>query len=251
MLKKVGIALPKYAQFRQGPPLYLADRIPDASFINERFYADPERNRLGTPSGKIEIFSEKVASFGYDDCLGHAAWFDKREWLGGPRAEQFPLHLLSNQPSTRLHSQLDNGVTSRQSKIRGREPMRLHPQDAAARGIRDGDVVRVFNDRGAFLAGVKLSDELRPGVAQIATGAWYDIFDPEDPMSLEVHGNPNAVTCDRGTSSLAQGPSSNSCLVEVERFDAALPPISVFSPPSLVHRDQPISPAARRSRRQQ
>ena len=52
--------------------------------------------------------------------------------------------------------------------------MRIHPDDAAARGIADGDVVRVFNDRGACLAGAVLDEALRPGVAQLSTGAWYD-----------------------------------------------------------------------------
>jgi biotin/methionine sulfoxide reductase len=112
--------------------------------------------------------------------------------------------------------------------------MRINPEDAAARGIRDGDVVRVFNDRGAFLAGVCVSDALRRGVVQIATGAWYDMLDPSDPLSLEIHGNPNAVTNDIGTSSLAQGPSPNSCLVEVERYEAEVPPLTVFSPPEFV-----------------
>jgi biotin/methionine sulfoxide reductase len=71
-------------------------------------------------------------------------------------------------------------------------------------------------------------------VVQISTGAWYDILDASDPLSLEIHGNPNAVTNDIGTSSLAQGPSANSCLVEVEKYTGALPPLSVSSPPRLV-----------------
>ena len=142
---------------------------------------------------------------------------------------------MSNQPRTRLHSQLDHGISSQESKIRGREPMRIHPADAAERGIRDGDIVRVFNDRGAFLAGAQLSDALRRGVVQISTGAWYDMLDPADPLSLEIHGNPNAVTNDVGTSSLAQGPSANSCLVQIERYPGPLPPLSVFSPPPGVH----------------
>jgi biotin/methionine sulfoxide reductase len=65
-------------------------------------------------------------------------------------------------------------------------------------------------------------------------------LDPADPLSLEIHGNPNAVTNDIGTSSLAQGPSANSCLVEVERYDGDLPPLTVFSPPPTVEK-----PAAR------
>src|SRR5581483_4867738 len=96
------------------------------------------------------------------------------EWLGGPQASRYPLHLLSNQPRNRLHSQLNNATLSRKAEINGREPIHISAPDAKQRGLMDGDVVRVFNDRGAFLAGVQISDGLRPGVVLIATGAWYD-----------------------------------------------------------------------------
>jgi biotin/methionine sulfoxide reductase len=231
-----GVALPDYETFRDGPPIDLRPMLADSVQVMETFRADPDANPLQTPSGRIELFSQTIADFGYADCGGHPTWYEKREWLGSPLAERFPLHLMSNQPGTRLHSQLDNGVTSRESKIRGREPMRMNPLDADARGISEGDIVRVFNDRGAFLAGVRLSDALRRGVIQIATGAWYDVLDPADPKSLEIHGNPNAVTNDIGTSSLAQGPSANSCLVEVERYDDDLPPLKVLSLPAIIDR---------------
>jgi biotin/methionine sulfoxide reductase len=243
---KAGITLPALDAFREGPPLDLRPMLAERAQVLERFRADPEKNPLRTPSGRIEIFSETIAGFGYPDCVGHPAWYEKKEWLGSPRARRFPLHLLSNQPRTRLHSQLDQGITSQEAKIQGREPMRINPDDAAERGIRDGDVVRVFNDRGAFLAGVRISDELCRGVVQIATGAWYDMLDPGDPLSLEIHGNPNAVTNDIGTSSLAQGPSPNRCLVQVERYEGAIPPLSVFSPPKLV--DASALPAGSRPR---
>jgi biotin/methionine sulfoxide reductase len=229
-----GITLPDFDTFYAGPPLDLRPMLQERAPVLERFRADPRAHPLRTPSGRIEIFSQTIADFGYPDCVGHPAWYDKQEWLGSARARRFPLHLMSNQPRTRLHSQLDHGSTSQDSKIRGREPLRLHPADAAERGIRDGDIVRVFNDRGAFLAGAHLSDALRRGVVQISTGAWYDILDPADPLSLEIHGNPNAVTNDIGTSSLAQGPSANSCLVEIEKYSGALPPLRVFSPPPFV-----------------
>lgn len=231
-----GVALPDFGSFREGPPLDLRPLLTDSVQVLESFRADPEANPLQTPSGKIEIFSQTIADFGYPDCGGHPTWYDKREWLGSQLAKRFPLHLMSNQPRTRLHSQLDNGVTSQESKIHGREPMRMNPLDAEQRGIRDGDVVRVFNGRGEFLAGVWLSDALRRGVVQISTGAWYDILDPADPKSLEIHGNPNAVTNDIGTSSLAQGPSANSCLVEAERYEGNLPPVKVFSLPAIIER---------------
>lgn len=229
-----GVSLPDHDSFFAGAPIDLHPSLRETQHVLELFRADPVGSPLQTPSGKIEIFSEKIASFGYADCIGHPAWFEKEEWLGSGLAKRYPLHLLSNQPATRLHSQLDHGVTSQESKIKGREPMRVHPDDAKDRGIAEDDVVKVFNGRGAFLAGVRLSTSLRRGVVQIATGAWYDALDVNDPLSLEIHGNPNAVTADIGTSSLAQGPSSNSCLVEMERFEGTLPPLSVFSPPAIL-----------------
>jgi biotin/methionine sulfoxide reductase len=139
--------------------------------------------------------------------------------------------LISNQPSTRLHSQLDCGKTSVASKIQGREPVSMHPDDAAARGISDGDVVRLFNDRGACLAGARISDSVRPGVVILATGAWYD---PHTPAGLERHGNPNVLTLDKGTSRLAQGPSSHTTMVEMELAGDNLPAVQAFEAPTIL-----------------
>lgn len=199
-----------------------------------KFRDDPVRHKLSTPSGKIEIYSEKIAGFGYDDCPAHPVWLAPREWLGAELRKRYPLHMLSSQPATRLHSQYDNGIVSQSSKIRGREPISLHPADAAARGISQGDVVRVFNDRGSCLAGAVLCEALRPGVVNLATGAWYDPLDPFEPLTLDKHGNPNVLTADRGTSKLSQGCSAQSCLVEIERFDGDLPPITAYSPPEIL-----------------
>ena len=112
----------------------------------------------------------------------------------------------------------------------------MNPHDAKARGLVEGDVIRVFNDRGAFLAGLRLNDGLRRGVAQIATGAWYDPLEAGAPGTLDVHGNPNMVAPDRGTSQLAQGPSAQSALVQIEKFAGPLPPIRAFIPPASVAR---------------
>lgn len=200
------------------------------------FRADPAAHPLTTPSGRIEMHSAAIESFGYDDCGGHPRWYEPDEWLGGPRAERFPLHLIANQPRTRLHSQLDHGATSQGSKIQGREPIRMHPADAARRGIEAGAVVRVFNDRGACLAGVVLDDGVREGVVQLATGAWYDPLDPADPNSMCVHGNPNVLTADVGSSRLSHGCTGQHVLVQIERFDGELPPICAFDPPVIESR---------------
>ena len=72
--------------------------------------------------------------------------------------------------------------------------MRMHPTDAAARGIEHGDVIRVFNERGSLLAGVIVSDQVRPQVVQLSTGAWFDPIETEDGKPFCVHGNPNVLT---------------------------------------------------------
>src|SRR5262249_33278191 len=127
-----------------------------------------------TRPGKIEIFSSTIDSYGYPDCPGHPVWLEPDEWLGSAAAGRFGLQLVANQPKARLHSQLDVGAHSQSVKIAGREAVRMHPSDAAARGLRDGDLVRIFNDRGVCLAGLAVDDAVRPGVAQLSTGAWYD-----------------------------------------------------------------------------
>jgi len=224
------VSLPEFEEFWQGEQLYVGDQLPDAEYMLERFRRDPQEFPLKTPSGKIEIFSEKIASFGYDDCQGHPRWYDRAEWLGSERANSYPLHMMSNQPRTRLHSQYDHGITSRKNKIRGRERARMNAAEAAKRGLNDGDIIRVFNDRGACLAGLEVSSNIRAGVLELPTGAW---FDPQDVNgeALEVHGNPNVLTPDQGTSRLAQGCSAHSCLVEVEKYQGELPDVRVFSQP--------------------
>jgi len=197
----------------------------------EAFRADPDAHPLKTPSGRIELFSQTIDRFCYDDCPGHAVWLAPEEWLGGARAEHFPLHLIANQPASRLHGQLDAGRYSRASKVAGREPIRIHPEDAAARGIADGDIVRVFNDRGACLAGAVVTEDVRRRVVNLSTGAWYDPVDPSADGSLCAHGNPNVLTADRGSSRLAQGSTGQHVLVEVERYEGEPPRVRAHRPP--------------------
>ena len=147
--------------------------------------------------------------------------------------------LIANQPSTRLHSQLDFGAVSQAAKVAGREAVRLHPADAAARGIADGDVVRVFNDRGACLAGAVLTAGVRPGVAQLPTGAWFDPVPGHEGAPLCAHGNPNVLTADVPSSRLSQGCTGQHALVEIERLAGDPPPVTVTGPPALLRKDHP------------
>ena len=224
-----GIELPPFDAFWDAGHITLPTEGEEKVLL-ARFREDPVAHPLPTPSGRIEIFSETIADFGYDDCPGHPAWIEPAEWLGGASADRFPLHLISHQPATRLHSQHDPGAVSMANKVQGREPLLIHPATAAARGIEDGAVVRVYNDRGACLAGVRVTENVSPEVVVLATGAW---FDPEAPGGLERHGNPNVLTLDKGTSRLAQGPVSQTALVEVEALEGELPEVRAFTPPDL------------------
>lgn len=224
--------LPDFDTFwAEGPKEVL--KAEDKKILLETFRNDPQNNPLSTPSGKVEIFSDVIAGFGYDDCPGHPVWMEPYEWLGSKTAKTFPLHIISNQPSTRLHSQLDSGAISKGSKINGREPMTMNPVDARVRNIQTGDIVRIFNDRGSCLAGVNLSENVMSGVIQLATGAWFDPIVPGQIGALCKHGNPNVLTMDRGTSSLAQGPTAHSTLVQVEKFNDDVPDVTAHLPPAI------------------
>ncbi|CAK9883843.1 MAG: Dimethyl sulfoxide/trimethylamine N-oxide reductase [Candidatus Erwinia impunctatus] len=232
-----GITLPPFEQFwEEGKLEYNAPLSPQIFLAD--FRHDPQRYPLATPSGKIELYSETVAAFAYRECPGYPYWDDEEAGFQQPQAQQWPLHLLSSQPRTRLHSQYDHGCVSQATKIQGREPLWMHPADAQPRNIQQGDIVKVFNGRGAILAGVNLSEAILPGVVQIATGAWYDPLDPTIPGSLDKHGNPNVLTEDRGSSRLGQGCSAQSCRVEIELWKEALPPITAFDPPAFVPHPQ-------------
>lgn len=219
--------LPSFDAFWAEGRVELPPAPPITAF--ERFRADPDAHPRPTPSGRIEITCAAIEALELPDCPGHPAWMDPPERLGSPRAAAYPLVLVANQPATRLHSQLDGGPVSQGGKIAGREPLRMHPVDAAARGLADGQVVRVFNDRGGVLAGLRVDDAVRPDVVQLATGAWFDPA-PGD-ANLCRHGNPNVLTPDVRTSSFAQGCAGAHALVQVEPYDAVAPPLRCADPP--------------------
>jgi biotin/methionine sulfoxide reductase len=232
-LSEQQIRLPDFDAFwRDGRALL--PEAPQPFVLFEDFRRDPKAHPLATPSGKIEIFSSTIAGFCYDDCPGHPVWLEPSEWLGSSLAARYPLHLISNQPGPRLHSQLDSAPLSTSQKVQGREPLWINPADAKRRGIAEGDVVRIHNERGACLAGAHLDDVVRPGVMQLATGAWYDPAEPGRIGALDKHGNPNVLTLDKGTSKLAQAPAAHSLLVEVERWEGDLPPLTAHEPPTVI-----------------
>jgi biotin/methionine sulfoxide reductase len=226
-----GHELPSYDTFRRDGWFKLASPE-DTNVMLADFRLDPETNSLETPSGKIEIYSETISSFGYDDCAPHPCWFEPPEWLGS-RNLGARLHLVGNQPTTRLHSQLDHGSVSRATKIGGHEPVKINRGDAEMRAIEDGDIVRLYNNRGSCLCGAIVSDEVMQGVLIVSTGAWFDP-DQSGKTSLTCrHGNTNVLTPDVGTSKLAQGPAAHSCLVNIEKWEGGVVKVKAYEPPKI------------------
>ena len=180
------------------------------------FRANPAQHPLRTPSGKIELYSQRLAQWQYDDCPAHASWLPPQEWLSDQALAQGWLHLLSPQPEGRLHSQLVHAGPSAERMPDGREELSVHPQDAQRLGLGHGQLAKVFNARGNCVARVKITDHLMPGVVALPTGAWLapDAHQPDWDWS----GNPNVLTPDVRTSQLGQGCGAYTCLVQVQPF---------------------------------
>jgi trimethylamine-N-oxide reductase (cytochrome c) len=201
---------------------------------HEAFRTDPIANPLKTETGKIQIYSDKFASFGYKDFKGHPTWFEPSEWLGNKKlAKKYPLHLVSPHPTYRIHSQLDNTWVQNVHKVQGREPIRISPNDAKKFGVRDGEIVEVYNDRGSLLAGVVVTNTIRDGVVAIEEGAWYS---PEDSSKNKARcnsGQVNVLTSSKPTSSMAQATSANSVLVSIRKVEVVTPN-NAYQPPRII-----------------
>jgi 2,4-dienoyl-CoA reductase-like NADH-dependent reductase (Old Yellow Enzyme family) len=185
---------------------------------------------------------------GFDDWPPQSGWWlNKRATLlarlresgehplhryegGAKEAARYPLHLLSDQPACRLHSQLGASSDSLAGKVTGRESAYLSYADAEARRIRTGDLVELFNERGRLVAGAVITEGIMQGVVRISTGAWLNI---DLQTGVERHGNPNVLTPNVGASYLSMGCASQSCLVDVRKWDGDAPVMAAHQPPEI------------------
>jgi trimethylamine-N-oxide reductase (cytochrome c) len=206
--------------------------IPDAARAWNRhgaFYDDPEGNPLHTVSGKIEMFCRTIADLKLDDCPGMPVWLEPAEYLGN--AEDGQLHVVSPHPWFRLHSQMDQSARLRELyKVQGREPVRVNTEDAAARGIEDGDLVELYNDRGTVIAGAVVSDDIMPGVVSIYEGCWPSL----DSKGRCNSGLVNFVTSTQRASGLSNATSANTCVVSMRKCVDPEGPNQAYEKPPIV-----------------
>ncbi|WP_034583274.1 molybdopterin guanine dinucleotide-containing S/N-oxide reductase [Helicobacter pametensis] len=227
-----GNEMPDFATFwKNNKPLTFAPTPEGETYVRHaEFREDPILNPLGTPSGKIEIYSETIAKMNYQDCKAHPMWFEPIEWLG-MKNKPAEFALISPHPINRLHSQLSNTSLRDQYAVADREPIWINPVDAKKKGIKSGDLVRVFNARGQALAGAVVSDVMPRGVVRIFEGAWYDPEDAGKEGSMCKNGCPNMLTLDIPTSELADANIASTALVNIEKFKGKAPKLTAFEPP--------------------
>jgi trimethylamine-N-oxide reductase (cytochrome c) len=229
--KAKGIAMPEFDAFWAAGIVEFPVTEAGKSFVRYgNFRKDPLLNPLGTPSGLIEIYSQAIAKMQYDDCPPHPTWMEPFERAGTP-GTKYPLHVTTKHPAYRLHSQLCGTKLRDLYAVEGREPCLINPKDAAARGIAEHDVVRVFNDRGQILAGAHLTDDVAAGVIVVSEGGWYDPAEPTKPNTLCKYGDVNVLTRDVGSSKLAQATCGHSIVADVEKFHGTPPQVGIFAAP--------------------
>ena len=211
----LGIQMPSFEQWwEKNEPTEFYETPESAAYVSfEDFRNDPVLEALGTPSGLIEIYSDTIEAMNYKDCGAHPMWFEPIEWLG-MKDKPAKFHLLSLHPLDRLHSQQSNTSNRKRYAVADREPVLINTEDAKELGIKQGDLVRVYNARGEILAGANVSDDIMRGVVQIFEGAWYD----PNAEGLCKNGNPNVLTIDLPTSELANGNISHTALVDIELY---------------------------------
>ena len=183
------------------------------------FRADPEKNKLRTPSGKIEIYSEQLAKRVADWKLpkGEAispipVFLQTWEMPGDPLQKKYPLQCFGYHGHGRIHSTFHN-----LPQLRSIHPdnVWINTLDAKARGIAEGDLVEIFNERGIVRLPAKVTARIMPGVVTIPQGAWYK---PEtiNGRRVDVGGNINTLTHHR-PSPLAKGNAQHTTLVEIRK----------------------------------
>ena len=193
------------------------------------FYEDPKANPLHTASGKIEMFCEDIGNMKIDDCPGMPMWMEKHEYLGNAKPGQ--LHVVSPHPWFRLHSQMDQSKSLRDIyKVQGREPVRINSEDAASRGIEDGDLVELYNKRGTVIAGAVVSDDIMPGVVSIYEGCWPQL----DSKGRCNSGLINFVTSTQRSSGLSEATTANTVLVEMRKCTDPEGPNKAYDKPPII-----------------
>jgi len=169
---------------------------------------DPASNPFPTPSGKVEIYSQRLADMNDPLIPPIPKYIETWESRNDPLARKYPLQLITTHFKRRAHSQYDNIPWLRELQT---QAVWINSADARVRGIKDGDMARIFNDRGEVVIPAQVTERIMPGVVDIPQGAWYN----PDERGVDRGGCANVLTRDEHSPGGAF--CSNTCLVQVEK----------------------------------
>jgi anaerobic dimethyl sulfoxide reductase subunit A len=203
--------LPELAEFEKGNAGVYTVPVTNPAVALADFRKDPEKNPLRTPSGKIEIFSQRLNSQNKPKEVPPIPKYIQ-EWESpfGPEAKKYPLQAVGPHTLARIHSTLA-GVDWLEEAF----PQRvfMNPLDATARGIQNGDEVRVLNDRGEMRIICRVTRRIMPGVVAIPQGAWW----APDEKGIDRGGSINVLTSERWTP-YAFGNTQHTIMVEIKKL---------------------------------
>jgi anaerobic dimethyl sulfoxide reductase subunit A len=205
MVAECGIT--DFEQFRERG--YHKIKLPEPYVAFKEQIEDPMNHPFPTPSGKIEIYSQRWAELNNPELPPIPKYIEARESWRSPLSKKYPLQFISTHFRKRALSQFDNVPLLKEL---GGQELQINGRDALARGISNGDMVRVFNDRGELLTRAKVTDRIMPGVVHLPQGAWYN----PDEKGLDRGGSANVLTHNEFSPAGAWALNTN--LVEVERY---------------------------------
>lgn len=170
---------------------------------------DPEHHPFQTPSGKIEIFSKRLYDFHqWEDIPPIPGYVPCPEGPEDKLREKYPLQLIGWHTRRRCHSIHDNNEWMNEVEQPG---VWIHPEDAKKRGIRSGELVDIWNDRGCVRIPAVVTKRIREGVVAISQGGWYT----PDAQGVDIRGSINVLTSTGHPTPLAKGNPQHTNLVEV------------------------------------
>lgn len=199
--------IPDYDSFKEKALYWLEREGPYVAFKDQ--IEDPENNPFPTPSGKIEIYSQRIADMNKPDLPPIPKYIETWESRNDPLAEKFPIQLVTPHDRRRSNAQFDAFPWLREQLSHG---VAMSKADAGERGIRHGEMVRVFNDRGETRVPANVTNRIMPGVASLSEGAWYD----PDENGVDRAGHANILTKDEPSPGGAF--AYNTVLVQIEKI---------------------------------
>ena len=202
--KEAGI--PDYEDFKEKGVYRIKLSEPHVAFKKQ--IEDPKNNPFPTPSGKIEIYSQQIADMGNPQISPIPKYLEPFESPNDPLAKKYPVQLITNHGKRRAQAKWDNIPWLKE--LIPQEIM-INAADASARGISNGDMVRVFNDRGEVRVPARVTNRIMPGVAMLPSGAWYD----PDEKGIDRGGCANVLTKDEP--SPAGSFAYNTALAQIEK----------------------------------